>query len=89
MKNIAINVKERVQKLSQLDKQMQQDYIKSCINKNYTVIVEQFNNGFYEGHTENYIKCYIQSTSKINQNQVIKVKLKEFYNDGATAEIIK
>jgi len=89
LKNIATNVKERVQKLSMLDKEMQIEYINSCIGKTYTVIIEKLNNDFYEGHTENYIKCYIQTDNILNQNQVINVKIEKQYKDGAIATLVK
>jgi len=88
LKNVAINVKDRVQRLSNLDKEMFVSYINSCKNKNFTVIIERFNNGYYEGHTENYIKCYITPVNKLNQNQIVNVKIKSAYLDGAIAEII-
>ncbi|MBQ7466871.1 MAG: tRNA (N(6)-L-threonylcarbamoyladenosine(37)-C(2))-methylthiotransferase MtaB, partial [Clostridia bacterium] len=79
MKNIATNVKERVQKLSALDKQMQQEYFKLCKDKNFDLIVERKDeeSGLFEGHTENYIKCYVKSEKDIKSNTLLKVKIKE------------
>ena len=65
------------------------NYINSCKNKKYHVIVERLNNGYYEGHTENYIKCYIKTDNQLDQNQIVNIKIKEQFNDGAIAEIVK
>lgn len=83
MKNIATNVKERAHKLGELDKELQKEYITSCIGKNYTVIIEREVDGFYEGHTENYIKCYLKNDTKLNQNDIVTVEILEFFKDGA------
>ncbi len=88
MKNVATNVKERVQKLCELDKKMQNDYITSCRNKTFNVIVERKNGNYYEGHTENYIKCYIETEEKLLSNRIIKVKILQPYMDGAIAKIV-
>ncbi len=88
MKNIATNVKERVAKLSALDKQMQQEYILGSKEKTYTVIVEVKEGKYYTGHTENYIKCYFESQKKLASNQIVRVQIQDFYMDGALAKVI-
>lgn len=88
IKNIATNVKERVQKLSMLDKDMQTKYLKNAINKKFTVIIERKQNNLYEGHTENYIKCYIETNQNLTPNQIISVEIEDLYNDGVKAKIL-
>lgn len=89
MKNIATNVKERVERLSELDKKMHENYINKCKNCIFELIVERKkdNSEYYEGHTENYIKCYIKSEKDIPTNSLLKVKIIKPYLDGAIAEI--
>ena len=88
MKNIATNVKERVEKLSNLDKLMQEEYITNLIGNEYEIIIETLDNNYYTGHTENFIKCYIENKSNLKQNEIYKVKIISFFKDGAIAEII-
>lgn len=89
MKNIATNVKERVKALSELDKSMHLNYVISCQNKEYTAIVETCSDEYFEAHTENYIKCYIEKQENLEQNQEIKVKILKPFKDGATCKIMK
>lgn len=89
MKNIATDVKSRVEKLSLLDKQLSSNFIQSSIGKTFSVIIETKKDGDYlEGHTENYIKCYIKDNEKTSINDLVKVKLIKEYKDGAIASII-
>ena len=87
LKNVATNVKERVTKLGELDKQLQKEYIENQIGKVFTIITETFNEETYIGHTENFIKCYV-SAKQLELNQTYKVKIEKFYKDGAIASII-
>lgn len=89
MKNITTNVKERIEKLSELDKKMHENYIRKCQNCVFDLIVEQKKDGcdFYEGHTENYIKCYIKSDKELKPNTLLKVKILKPFKDGALSKI--
>lgn len=89
IKNIATNVKERVNKLSKLDLKMHTDYINMCKNHIFDLIIERKKEGseYYEGHTENYIKCYIKSEKNIKPNTLLKVEILKPYKDGAEAKI--
>lgn len=88
MKNVATNVKERAKKLGELDNILHKNYIISCQNKDYTAIVEVENEEFYEAHTENYIKCYIDKNIPLKQNQEIRIQILQPYKDGALVKII-
>ena len=85
MKNVATDVKERINKLSALDKKMQNEYLNLCKNHIFEMIFESEKNNidYYIGHTENYIKCYVKSDTKIPENTIKKVKIIEPYLDGA------
>lgn len=85
-KNEATNVKERAQKLAQLNQINKQNYIDKNIGSVYNVIVENKKGDYYIAHTPNYITCYI--TGKHNSNDMLTVKLVKTYLDGALAEII-
>ncbi len=79
--------KKRAQKLAKLNIKLNKKYIKSCKNMPLNVLIEQFENDYYIGHSENYIKCYIKEPCNINE--IVKVKIIEPYNDGALAQVIK
>lgn len=88
MKQVASDVKKkREQKLQKLNKKLNANYIKASKKENHYVLVEQFENGFSIGHTENYIKCYIPET--ISENAIVCVKIEQQYKDGVIASLIK
>lgn len=80
---VATNDKERVKLLSALDKTMQNNYIKSCQNRFVDMLIETNKNGYYTGHSENYIKCYLKTDKKLESNLIIRVKIVKPYLDGA------
>ena len=80
--------KERVSKLTILAKLMRDEFTMKNIGKVYDVIIEQKNDGYYVGHTPNFIKCYVESANKLNANDVVRVEIKSVYGDGALAQII-
>ena len=91
MKNIndGNKAKERQKLLTSLAMVMRDEFTKKHIGKEYDVIIEQEIDGYYTGHTPNFIKCYVSSSSKLNSNDVVRVKINEVYKDGALAIIVK
>ena len=87
LKNVATNVKERATTLGELDKKMQQEYTHLFIGKTLSVLVEREHNGFYEGHSQNFIKCYIKSDKKLKSNQFVDVIVNSIYLDGAICSV--
>lgn len=79
--------KVRAKKLSCLNKKLNNKYIKSCAKKIHTVLVEEKVNNYYVGHSENYIKCYINGACELNE--FVDVKVLKPYEDGAICELIK
>ena len=53
------------------------------------VEAKQSQEGYFEGHTENYIKCYVKTDKSIKPNSMIKVKIIKPMKDGALADIVK
>ncbi|MBQ7453123.1 MAG: MiaB/RimO family radical SAM methylthiotransferase, partial [Clostridia bacterium] len=88
-KNVATNVNERVKRLTELKEQMKRQYLAECEGKEYFVLVEakESEKGYFEGHTENYIKCYLKGNKAIKPNSVVKVQIIKPMKDGALAEI--
>ena len=85
MKQVNDDVKKsRAATLEKMNKSLMKKFISK--QKNGVVIVEEFIDGYYVGHTANFVKCYIESKKDL-LGQVVKVKIKAPYLDGAVAEL--
>lgn len=70
------NIKEeRSKKLIELSDKNEIYQNKKYINKNLEVLVEEFEDGYYKGHTTNYIMVKIQENTKNLQNKIVTVKI--------------
>ncbi len=85
LKNIAKNVPERVKMLTKIAKQMKSSFIQKNIGLVHEVLVEEKVDGYYVGHTKNYIKCYINAEKALTPNTFVNVKIDSEYGDGAKA----
>ena len=85
LKNIATDVTLRVKKLTELRDKMMINFIEQNAGQTLNCLVEakKPEERFYQGHTENFIKCYLPATSLIKPNTIVKVKIEKFYKDGA------
>ena len=63
-KNIATNVADRVQKMTEQAEKMKTDFINKNVGPLHEIIIENQKNGFYMAHTQNFILCYIKSKNK-------------------------
>ena len=88
-KNIATNISERVSKMTKIALFNKMNYIQNNLGTTHQVVIENIKNGYYLGHTKNYILCYIKSDIPLKSNTYQTVTLKEPFEDGATAEIVK
>ena len=77
--------KRRVKKLEKLNKKLNKKYIKKSKHGYHIVLIEENEDGFYIGHSENYIKCYIPE--KVEINSFVTVKIEKPYKDGAIATL--
>lgn len=78
--------KERVKLLTKKCKAIEQDFYKNMLGKTFTMLVEEQNNGMFEGYTENYIKVFVKSNNLV-PNQLVKVKLTKVVSGGMIGEI--
>lgn len=77
---------ERSQKLIRLSNKNQKQYNEKYRGKEVEVLFEEEKDGFYQGHTKNYL--LIAGKSKQNlENKVIKVKCVDSNMDYIFAEI--
>ena len=86
-KDLSPQIKQaRFEKLEELNKELKRNFIKH--NHYGKVLVEEKEDEFYIGYTENYIKCYIKSDKDIT-NQVVLVKIGKPFKDGAKTKLKK
>lgn len=78
--------RQRAKRLAVLNEKLNKRYIKKTKKYPHVVLVEEFDGQYYIGHTENYIKCYIQQ--ECNLNEFVNVKIKKQFKDGAIAQKI-
>ena len=62
---------ERSQKLLELSEKNEIEYNKKYIGKEVEVLFEEEKDGYYQGHTKNYILAYMKSSKNI-ENKIIK-----------------
>jgi len=89
MKQIASGdeVKLRAKRLGELAETMRDEFSKKMLGTIHDVIVEQQKDGYFVGHTPNFVKCYIASERHLEPNEVVKVELKEIFKDGTKAAL--
>ena len=64
---------ERSRKLISLSNKNQKEYNKSYVGKELEILFEEEKNGFYQGHTKNYILAHYKTTQNL-ENKMIKLK---------------
>ena len=89
LKNVATNIDERMQKILELKKNCKINFVNSQIGKTLSVLIEEkaTERGYKEGHSENYIKCYVKDSKNIKPNTIIKATIIKPFKDGALAEV--
>ena len=82
---------ERSQKLIELSNKNEEEYNKRYIGKIVEVLWEEEKNGYYQGHTKNYIQacCKKEKYMKAEEieNKIIKAKCKEVKKDCIVVDI--
>ena len=86
------NIKEeRSQKLIELSNKNEEEYNKKYIGKTVEVLWEEEKNGYYQGHTKNYIQARCKKESDMKdeeiENKIIKAKCKEIRKDYIVVDI--
>lgn len=78
---------ERSQKLIELDEILEENFIKSFINKDMKVLFEEGNDEYYSGYTTNYIKVMVKSMEDIT-GKILDVKLIKCLKNVAEGNLI-
>lgn len=77
---------ERSQKLIELSNQNEKEYHETYIGKKVEVLWEEEKNGYYQGHTKNYILAKIKSEEKL-ENKIIIARCVKGLNDHILLEV--
>ncbi len=80
-------VKQREKTLMELNTKFRVKFLRENLNTQHKVLIEEVDEEYSLGYTENYIYTYIEGKHKIGD--VIEVKLIENYKNGVKAQIIK
>lgn len=79
--------KQRETVLQELDAELRAKFIKSNLNSKHTVLIEEFDDKYSLGYTENYIYTFIEGKHKVGD--IVTVELTEVYKNGVKAKVIK
>ncbi len=77
--------KERLNRMLDVKAELKSSYVISHIGKKLSLIVEEEEDGYYVGYTENYIRVYLEDKASGKTDVV----LTEPFRDGALAKIAK
>lgn len=84
-KDLSGNIKtQRLKRLEELGKKLSLDFINQ--NKTGKVLIEELADGYFEGYTENYIKCFLQGDFEVGD--IVDVKIIKPFKNGALCEKI-
>ena len=70
---------QRLKRLEELGKKLKIDFIKK--NETAKVLIEEKNGEWFEGYTENYVKCYVQGD--LHVGDIVEVKFDKPFKQGA------
>ena len=82
-------IKERSKILQKINKEMFDNFNKQQIGKVFEVVIEEFVDGYFIGHSKNYTKVYIKKENEADlTNEIVNVKVLSFYKNGVAGIII-
>ena len=77
---------ERSKKLMNLSDKNQKEYNETYLEKEVEILCEEQKNGYYRGHTKNYILALVKSTKKL-ENKIVKARCIKAYTDSIETKI--
>lgn len=78
---------ERSHKMLELSNRLNYEFMSEYINKEMEVLFERLENGYYEGHTRNYIKVLCKSDKDIS-NELVRVRLTEIVGEETMCGVL-
>lgn len=79
---------ERSRKVIELSKEIQDEYNKSYIRKTVKVLIEEKTEGYYKGHTDNYLYVNVESDDDL-ENKMVDVKIESTENENLYGIVTK
>jgi threonylcarbamoyladenosine tRNA methylthiotransferase MtaB len=76
---------ERSRRAITVAQQMNLAYRSAMLGTEQMVLFEEDQEGLCIGHTPNYVKVYVKNTGL--HNQILKISIKDVYQDGVMGEI--
>ena len=80
--------KKRVKILSNVGDKLSIKYRNKFLGKDFSVILEDEEDGYITGITANYIKVYMPISDKYKSGDLVNIRLKEIYKDGVLGEYV-
>lgn len=77
--------KDRAKRLLALSDELSLKYNQQFIGDEVEVLIEEKVDGYYVGHTTNFIKVKVCTSNNIEKNSIIRVKVKEAYDSYVLA----
>lgn len=83
-------IKHRAEELTKIKYKLKSDFLNEIKGQEFKALIEEKVNGYYIGHTENYIKMYFDDeANELKENCIYIAAVKELYEEGVKAEAVK
>lgn len=79
--------KQRVDELCKIREEVSNNFYNGLVGLTFNMLVEEMEENYYVGFTENYVKVYV--LEPLTENQIVKVKLVKPFKAGMMAEVVK
>ena len=80
-------VKNRIKQLNKIKEDSIKTFYNGLVNKTFNMLVEEKEDNYFVGFTENYVKVYV--SEQLTENEIVKVKLIKPFKSGMLAEPVK
>lgn len=80
-------VKDRIKKLEEIRTQLCNSYFQLITGKTFELLVEEKEDEYFTGYTENYVKVYAKDNLEINK--FYKAKMLKCFKQGMLVEVVK
>lgn len=78
--------KSRLHKLEKVGEKMRERYLRRCLKKTFYLLVEDEEDGYMTGYTENYIKVFLPKDKTVKSGEIVKIKATKLVNCGVLGE---
>lgn len=82
MKDLSPEIKkQRAKELEIINEELEKNFINQNLTTNLNVLIEEKKDGYFIGHSRNFIKCYIEEKN-LNIGDIVDVKIINTFKDG-------